>query len=420
VGVVIALLVAVGTTWLSRRAALTEAVDDARNTTTLLAESVVAPALPGGVLRGRPAAVDRFDRNIRHRVLVGEVQRVKVWAADGTILYSDRPELIGRQFDLGQEEQEVLAEGGVDAEVSDLGKPENVYERPLGKLLEVYTPIETASGERVLFEAYFPYSDVVARTQSVQTAFRPFTVGGILLLLLLTVPLVWLLARRLDDSASARERLLMTAARASDSERRRIARDLHDGVVQELAGSAFTVSAAAREVAGDPLSEEQRRRVGAELTTASGGLRHSLRMLRSLLVEIYPPDLKANGLHGALDDLVAAARAEGVQVDLHVGDVEDLTEEDIALLWRAAQECVRNALRHGQPSTLAIEVVRLPAAVRLTVTDDGRGFDESAVVDPDHFGLRGLRDLAAEAGGEFTVHSSPGAGTRATLEVTSR
>jgi len=337
-----------------------------------------------------------------------------VWSSDGTILYSDQPKLIGQTFPLGAEEQEVLSDGGVDAELSDLTKPENVYERPLGQLLEVYTPVQLRSGERVLFEAYFPYSDVVARTRSVQTAFRPFTIGGILLLLVLTVPLVWLLARRLDDSALARERLLLTAARASDAERRRIAQDLHDGVVQELAGSAFAVSAAARDLAA---GEQDVARVSGELDTASSGLRRSLRMLRSLMVEIYPSDLDANGLRAALEDLVAAPRSDGVTVTVEVAAVEDLGEDAVALVWRAAQECVRNAVRHGEPSTIDLTVTRDRDRVWLTVTDDGRGFDPDAPVDGDHFGLRGLRDLAAEAGGRFDVDSTPGRGATAVLEV---
>ena len=130
--------------------------------------------------------------------------------------------------------------------------------------------------------------------------FRPITIAGLLTFLALTVPLVWVLARRLDASADDRERLLLAAVEASDAERRRIARDLHDGVVQDLAGTSFALSATARDLADRPETASRLEALGI-------GVRHSLRSLRSLLVEIYPPDLRTEGLGAALDDLVAPA-----------------------------------------------------------------------------------------------------------------
>ena len=164
--------------------------------------------------------------------------------------------------------------------------------------------------------------------------------------MLLTVPLMWVLTRRLDASAAERERLLLAAVQASENERRRIARDLHDGVVQDLAGISFAASATARDVADRP-------DVARRLEALGAGVRSSLRALRSLLVEIYPPDLRTEGLGAALDDLLAPATASGVQVSLEVADTDDVREESVALVWRVAQEAVRNALRHGRPSSLA-------------------------------------------------------------------
>ncbi len=420
VGLVLASALAVLTGWFSQRAAQDEAVQDAKSTTELLARAVVVPALPSGPALTSAAELDRFDRLIRRRLRGADVLRVKLWDASGTVLYSDEPRLIGQQFELADEQRRVLATGGTDAEVSDLSKSENVYERPLGRVLEVYTRVEGADGEPLMFELYYAYDDVAVRAGRVRGAFLPIAVGGILIFLVVTVPLVWLLARRLDEASSERERLLRAAAQASDAERRRIARDLHDGVVQDLAGTSFALSASARDVAGGTPLDRGRLRQGLE--DAASGVRHSLRSLRSLLVEIYPPDLTGPSLPSALDDLLAPASANGVDVSVELADTSELSDAAAGLIWRTAQECVRNALRHADPRTVRLTLaihhhLDAPALARLEIADDGTGFDAGQPSDSHHFGLRGLRDLATEAGGSLVVTSSPAAGTTVVLEV---
>ncbi len=118
-GLVALLVIIVGSGWLSRRAATDEAVLDARHTAWLLSQSVIEPSLSNALVNENWAAVDRFDRLVRERVMGDDVLRVKVWDRDGRIVYSDKTELIGRHFELGAEELEILAEGGTDAEPSD-------------------------------------------------------------------------------------------------------------------------------------------------------------------------------------------------------------------------------------------------------------------------------------------------------------
>ncbi len=110
----------VGTGVLSSRAARDEALKDAIATTEVLARSVAEPAVPARLVDGDPGAVDRFDRVALARLLVRDVRRVKIWRADGTVVYSDDVRLIGERFPLGADERDVLAHGGSDAEVSDL------------------------------------------------------------------------------------------------------------------------------------------------------------------------------------------------------------------------------------------------------------------------------------------------------------
>ena len=248
-GFVVLVVVVVVTVQLSRRAADREAINDARGTTELLARSVAEPALPRGLVSGDVGAVDRFDRTVLRRLLVGEVKRIKIWRADGRIVYSDETELIGSSYPLGADEREALEKGTSDAEISDLTRPENRFERGIGAggLLEVYTRVRSPEGDPLLFEAYFSAKDIAARRQQIYDAFQPIALGGLLVLVAVTTPLLWALTRRLERSSRDRERLLEAAADASESERRRIARDLHDGVVQDLAGTSFALSAALRD-----------------------------------------------------------------------------------------------------------------------------------------------------------------------------
>lgn len=396
------------TSWLSSRAAQREAIADARSVTVVLGRGVVQPALTRGLAGGEPAAVRRFDGVLHDRLHVASILRIKLWRPDGTIVYSDEPRLIGQRYGLGAKEREVMRHGGSEAERSDLTRPENRFEKGFGEVVEVYTRVVSPEGQPLLFEAYFSLADVTARKDEIAGAFRPVTLGGSLVLALLATPLVWWLTRRLRREAHAREILLSAAVDASEAERRRIARDLHDGVVQDLAGAAFALAGATRrKPAADP----------ATLRQVGDTVRRSLASLRSLLVEIYPPDLHETGLRGALTDLLAPVEADGIDTELYVDDVAEVSATTVGLVWRVAQEAVRNAVRHGEPHRLEVRVAAAGDTVRLTVQDDGKGFRPEAAPGPGHFGLRGLRDLIREASGTLVVESVPERGTRVELEV---
>ena len=408
-GLLTCVVLLVGTGVLNAHAARDEALADAVATTEVLARSVAQPALTRGLVAGSAGAVDRFDRVALDRLLVRDVRRVKIWRPDGTIVYSDDVRLIGERFPLGGEERDVLRSGGSQAEVSDLTRPENRYEAPGEGLVEVYTQVRTPEAVPLLFEAYYSVSGIEARQAQVIGPFRRVTLVALGVLVAVATGMLWVLTRRVTRAAAERERLLRSAATASDAERRRIARDLHDGVVQDLAGSAFTLSALAREADGPHR---------AALAETSDVLRDSLRSLRSLLVEIHPPGLSGDALPAALEDLTAPARAAGVDVDVSVvGAGAEADEETVALVWRVAQESVRNTLRHAHARTLAVHVVLTGAVITLEVRDDGVGFDLERERREGSYGLRGLQSLVEDGGGRVQVESAPGAGTTVRMVV---
>jgi DNA-binding CsgD family transcriptional regulator len=211
----------------------------------LKAQSVVEPAITDGLRDGDPDALAVVDDVVRTGVLDGSLVRVKIWDADGQIIYSDAAELIGETYPLGEDEQEALRTGRIEAEVSDLERRENRLERAEGKLLEVYLPVGGTGPDALLFEAYYRYDGVAASGSRLWRSFAPISLGGLTVLALIQLPLAWSLARRLRERLREREALTWRALEASEGERRQIASDLHDGVVQQLTGIAYEISAAA-------------------------------------------------------------------------------------------------------------------------------------------------------------------------------
>ena len=178
--VLLFIALSVATSILSARVAADEASADARALTRVLARSVAQPAIPRGLVGGEAGAIDKLDREVLDRLLVGDVRRVKIWRGDGTILYSDESKLIGARYPLDEEEAEVLENGGTEAEVSDLSKPENRFETDSGGLVEVYTRIRSPEGEPMLFEVYYSADDLAARRSAVFAPIQRITVGGLM------------------------------------------------------------------------------------------------------------------------------------------------------------------------------------------------------------------------------------------------
>ncbi|MDQ1530012.1 MAG: two-component system, NarL family, sensor kinase, partial [Microbacteriaceae bacterium] len=164
------------------------AVDSAQQRAGILAVDVAGPAIGNGILTGNPSDIARLDRRVREHVLAPDIARVKVWTANGTIVYSDEARLIGQRFALGGEERKAIETNGSDAEISDLSKPENRYERSAGTLLEVYRVVRTPNGTPLLFEVYFRYNEVVTRMDRIWRAFGGIAFASLVLLLIALVP----------------------------------------------------------------------------------------------------------------------------------------------------------------------------------------------------------------------------------------
>ena len=198
---------------LLRSSGTSDAIAEAKRLSRLAGEGIAAPLLTPALLRGDPRAVDRLDRALEQSVVRGPFVRVKVWDADGRIVYSDEHRLIGARYALGADDLDALRRGTLDAELSDLSEPENRYERRYGELLEVYDGIRAPDGRRLLFESYQPFSSIAASGRRTWLRFLPALLGVLLLLELVQVPLAYLLARRLRDARARARRAPAARAR---------------------------------------------------------------------------------------------------------------------------------------------------------------------------------------------------------------
>jgi two-component system NarL family sensor kinase len=405
---------------LLRGSATSGAIRQAKELTQLAARGIAEPLLTPGVLRGQPKDLAQLDRVVRERILRGTpIVRVKIWNARGHIIYSDAHDLIGSTFPLGRSELRSLLTGGTDADASDLTRPENRTERGFHRLVEVYVGIRGAGGVPLLYEDYERSSTISASSRKQWVGLAPALLGALLVLYLIQVPLAYSLARRLRDRQQEREELLRRAIDASDLERRRVAADLHDGAVQRLAGVSLSLAAAARQNGGPAGAEGLREAVAG----AAAETRETIRELRTLLVDIYPPTLQRSGLVAALNDLVAPLKSAGMAVTLKLPGSVMLPDHIEALFYRVAQEAIRNVLRHSNAASVEICVEADSARAILSVLDDGDGFAAQPRDEQDqrrHFGLRLMSDLVDHAGGQLEIESAPDSGVSVRLKVSLR
>lgn len=414
-GIVVLLMVGAAGVLVLREIGTDQATREAQRIATVAAHGIVEPRMREGVISGDANSLATLDAIVTPAVIQDPIVRVELWTREGELVYSDATDLIGSLRRVTPAELEVLGDDGVL--VRRIEPPSGIGLDPdLGPLLEVTLPVHTPKGTAVLFQATLRFDAVTASGRRLWTAFWPVLAVALVALALLQIPLAWRLARRVRASQRDREQLLRRAIDSSDLERRRIAGDLHDGPVQQLAGLSMSLAAAADDVAAtDPVSAET-------LREASGRTRQGMRSLRSAVMGISLPTLRRAGLRAALSDLVSPLSADGLEasVRLDVTPSAELPPEVESLLFRASQEAIRNVVNHARARRVTVTVTANGRLAVLEVDDDGVGFSrerpEVARLNG-HVGLSLLHDLVADAGGELDVRSVPGEGTTLRLEV---
>lgn len=408
-----------GSVWATRQAATEEAIADARRATDLLASLVVEPNLQEGVVRSEDEAVAALDAVLGGRLAAASISQLNIWRADGTIVYSNDAALIGERLPLSDEHLPSLVDGKTRAAISDQSRPEHQFDRSSEELLEVYRQVRDPADEALLLETHSSYRDVTARQTDIWWQFAPISLTVLLALLIMQLPLASRMLAKVRTEQAEREILQARALDSSNEERRRIAASLHDGIVQDVSAAALLVGGAADQLR-DTDGRHSTQHVADVLGDAAAALRGSAGSLRSLLVEIYPPNLQRAGLGAALNDLADRLRARGIDVRIGVPEELELPLDAATLLFQVAQETLQNVAKHSGAGRVEITVSRLADRVVLDVGDDGVGFDLPATLQSPrggHLGLRVLCDLAEAGNAGLDIRTSPGAGTQVHLDV---
>lgn len=217
------------------------------------------------------------------------------------------------------------------------------------------------------------------------------------------------------ETRRASQRIMATGER----DLQRLVLDVHDGPVQYLFAAVSQLEMAASQLEAG--SDAERR-----IRQGLGLLQQALGEIRDLIGTFRPPGFERRPLGDLIEGLAVQHEAlTGQPVDLTLGpEVGDCALPAKIAIYRIVQEALANGYRHGGGERQRVALSRDGPALRLTVADDGRGFDAERVlramrdvaVEGGHFGLRGIQDRVAVLGGTFQVRSTMGSGTE--LNVT--
>jgi signal transduction histidine kinase len=216
---------------------------------------------------------------------------------------------------------------------------------------------------------------------------------------------------QLAEREEAMERFAEQIVLLQETERRRLAGEIHDGISQRIVSLSFHLSAAADAVASDPASAAEQIACAQEL--AAGALdetRHAIAGLR-------PPVLDDLGLAASLESLARSIPLFNVQVDTVTTTLPEHVETAV---YRIAQEALQNIMKHASAAHVQLRLSVAAGAVLLEIPDDGVGFDPASAPErtgPVGYGLPGMRQRAELLGGQLTADSTPGRGTVVRLRV---
>ena len=217
------------------------------------------------------------------------------------------------------------------------------------------------------------------------------------------------LHRQLTTRERAHENFAEQVIAAQESERRRLAGDIHDGISQRLVGLTYRLDAAARAV-----DDADQPSAALQLEKARDLVDLTLAEARSAIHGLRPPVLDDLGLRGGLASLAASV----AEVDLVLELVDERLPEHIEVaLYRIAQESIQNVVKHSRALVATVRFTVDGGVARLEVSDKGVGFERVPGTAHDGYGMLSMAERAELVGGELTVRSKPGAGTTVAVRI---
>lgn len=405
-GLLVLLVVSIPMTFWVRSVAKDLALGNVLELTQRLADYAIQPMHAPGLIAGDRAVIEQIDARLAPWASDNMILRIKVWNPDGTILYSDTPELIGSTFELESWAQELLEGGPGVVTMETQNESENVFEAGSEELVEVYVASGTDTDHPLLFEMYYDAAVVHRAERHVLLGMVPVflvTMGALQAAQL--IPAV-ALAKRVQRHQRARRALLQQAIEAGEGERRRLARILHDDVIQDLAGLAYALEAmppSGGAVAPSPV------------------LQGSIAKLRDVTSELYSPQVGAARLPAALAVLVERTRSQRIRTVVNIDEPLVFGDDQATALYRIAREAMVNIMKHSNARNMQLELKREGKMWRMLIADDGDGFISTSIPEggPEHFGLRMMSDAAEMVGARLEVSTTPGGGTSVTATISS-
>jgi two-component system NarL family sensor kinase len=392
-----------------------QALKEAERSTRRLADVAIAPLLVE-TLKGNRQRAAELERAIDTRISDGDLTEITVWARDGTIVYSDDLRQVGTRTPPPKEVVSAIDRGQVSSGFERQPEVKSSDGSAAERYVEVYVPYTLSGQPPLAFEAYYNYSRVQNTARGLARSFIPLVLAPLLALQFIQIPIAVSLARRVRSHEAERAELFESTLAASERERSRIAADLHDGPIQDIAGVSYALGAIAPSVSADhqPL-----------MTQAQQIVTHSIDSLRRLMVDLYPPDLDTRQLPATLSDLTVPLREKGLSVTTELHELPELDNASVTTLYRVAREALANVAEHSRATAVRLSLESLDnpstgsALVRLVIHDDGVGLDLSRLDRraEGHLGLRLLRDRVESVGGLFELRDAPEGGTLLQVEL---
>lgn len=385
----------------SRHVAGDEALRDARNRSEGFTHGVAAPLVNAAVRRGDREATSLLASAMENRIREGAFKHVLIFDRQGRVIWSDVDSVVGSRHDLTNELDAAFETGDVLSSLP--GEDEDRHtERVSGEALmvEVYVGARDANDAPFLFEALIPPDRIAADRTAILKELLPVGLGGLLLFQLAILPMAYSLALRVDRAQRHRSDLLRRSLLSWHEERRHLAQELHDGVVQDLSAASYALPSVVKQLPADRSADAAR----ATVERIGDLLQQDLRAMRSLVFDLLPADLGGMGLLTALQALAKRHSDAGLAVHLDVASDLDVGPETAGLVYRVLREGLRNVERHARAENAWVRIGRHDEVLEVVLSDDGRGLGPAKPDQEGHFGLRLLNGLVADVGGTLDLH----------------
>jgi hypothetical protein len=402
--------------------------------TALYLHSVVAPQVQSLAVQPQLTSDEHasLGRLLAETDLGRQIVGFRIWSRTGEVIYSPLPAMQGRTFPVDGDLARSF-EGAITVDFTALEDQENLFEREAyARLVEIYAPIlQDASGAVLAVAEFYALPDEI----DAEVANARLRSWALLILASVASFLVvaWMVLRMTRTIARQQSRLreqvsqlsvvlghveeLNADIREAGSravalnvrERRRISADLHDGPGQAMALALLGFEELEEEMSASTGPGRSQR-----LTVAHGAISDALRDLRQIAAGLRMPELAPLSVSEVIERAVDThVGRSGTRVELNLDDVPSDAPFPVKIgLYRALEETLSNATRHGRGIGMAVRAWSLDGDLHLLVTDRGPGFGATRSADNGGLGLPGIRERAALVGGAFEIESEPGHGTR--------